>query len=323
MYLGIDGGGSKTAFALLDDDGTVLALHEEATCYYPETGLEAAREVLRRGAMAVLARANAVADDLRHAFIGLPAYGENSALQHRLDTLPDGFLPAGRYRCGNDMVCGWAGSLCAQDGISVVAGTGSIAYGEFEGRSARAGGWSELFGDEGSAYWIAREALNLFSRMSDGRAEKGPLYALLRAQLQLENDLDLCAHVHSTLGAQRSAVARFSRTAHAAAVEGDAQAAEIFVRAAKELAQLVVALSARLRIPVGTTLRISYSGGVFNAGDVILNPFRQALAEQHKLFQMVEPALPPVIGAALYAAAQAGRPLSADALARLIQNSRR
>ena len=75
----------------------------------------------------------------------------------------------GRYRCGNDAVCGWAGALAGEDGINIVAGTGSIGYGEFEGRAARAGGWGELFSDEGSAHWIAREALSLFSRMSDGR----------------------------------------------------------------------------------------------------------------------------------------------------------
>ena len=73
------------------------------------------------------------------------------------------------------MICSWAGSLACEDGISVIAGTGSMAYGEYEGRSARAGGWGELIGDEGSAYWIAREGMNLFSRMSDGRAPRGPL----------------------------------------------------------------------------------------------------------------------------------------------------
>ncbi len=39
----------------------------------------------------------------------------------------------------------------AEDGINLVAGTGSIAYGEFAGRAARAGGWGELFSDEASA----------------------------------------------------------------------------------------------------------------------------------------------------------------------------
>src|SRR5437879_13624105 len=94
------------------------------------------------------------------------------------------------------MVCGWAGALAGEDGISVVAGTGSIAYGEYEGRRARAGGWGELFGDEGSAYWIAREGLRLFSRKSDGRTPRGPLHAGMRRHFCLETEADLCGEIY-------------------------------------------------------------------------------------------------------------------------------
>jgi hypothetical protein len=58
----------------------------------------------------------------------------------------------------NDAVCAWAGSLGGEDGITIVAGTSSIGYGERKGRAARAGGWGEPFSDEGSAYWIHIQA---------------------------------------------------------------------------------------------------------------------------------------------------------------------
>jgi N-acetylglucosamine kinase-like BadF-type ATPase len=90
------------------------------------------------------------------------------------------------------MICGWAGSLLCRDGISIVAGTGSIGYGERAGAAARSGGWGELFSDEGSAYWIACRGLNLFARMSDGRAEPGPLYEIVRQASGIGDDLDLC-----------------------------------------------------------------------------------------------------------------------------------
>ena len=112
-----------------------------------------------------------------------------------LDALPEPLLGHRRYRCGNDMVCAWAGSLGGEDGINIVAGTGSIGYGERRGKTARAGGWGEVFGDEGSAYWIAVQGLNVFTRMSDGRLPKGPLYAAFTASLGLSADLDLCAKV--------------------------------------------------------------------------------------------------------------------------------
>ena len=54
----------------------------------------------------------------------------------------------------------------------------------------RVGGWGDLFGDEGSAYWISIKGLNAFTRMSDGRLPVGPLHEALRTHLELAADLD-------------------------------------------------------------------------------------------------------------------------------------
>lgn len=317
MFLGVDGGGTKTAFVLLDAAGRLRASHHEPTSYHLEVGLEATAELLKRGTLATLRLAGATPAEVEYAFFGLPAYGEDSALLPRLDALPSAFLPAGRFGCDNDMVCGWAGSLAGRDGISVVAGTGSIAYGEHSGRRARAGGWGELFSDEGSAYWIAREGLRLFSRMSDGRAPRGPLYDLLRARLGLTADLDLCARMYGERAPQRSEMAQLSKLVCEAALAGDRQAADIFTSAASELAELIRAVRDALSPPAGTPLPVSYSGGVFKSGALILEPFRRALAAPAGAFVLTRPELSPAIGAALYAARCCGRSFGPDALAQL------
>ena len=189
------------------------------------------------------------AASLEFAFFGLPAYGEDSRLLDRFDALPAAPLSSGRYRCGNDVVCGWAGALACEDGINVVAGTGSIGYGEYQGRTARAGGWGELFSDEGSAYWMAREALKLFSRMSDGRASRGALYDILRRHFSLQDDLDLCAAIYGQSVAQRSQFGALSRLVAQAAAAGDVQAHGLFAQAAEELAQIIHAVRGQLRVP--------------------------------------------------------------------------
>src|SRR5471032_1829655 len=259
MYLGIDGGGTKTAFALLHADGSLLARHDSGSAYYLEAGLDGVAAMLRQGAAETLALAGVTADAVRYAFFGLPAYGEDSALTQALDALPGELFDAARYRCGNDMLCSWAGSRVCADGISIVAGTGSIAYGQYDGREARAGGWGELFSDEGSAYWIAREGLNLFSRMSDGRAA-GPLLDLFRAELRLEHDIDLCAAVYGRMKSERSPMAQLARLVHQADIAGDRQALAIFEAAAVELAAIVAAVRLRLRVPASVALPVSYTG---------------------------------------------------------------
>jgi N-acetylglucosamine kinase-like BadF-type ATPase len=212
------------------------------------------------------------------------------------------------------MVCGWAGSLACGDGISVVAGTGSIGYGEYAASSARCGGWGELFGDEGSAYWIACAGLALFSRMSDGRLPKGPLYEIFQARLGLREDLDLAARVYSEWGGDRDRIAALSKLVHEAALGSDELAREVFTRAGHELAALVDATRRSLRIPEGATVSVSYSGGVFNSGALVLEPFMAALRSRTAGYEVRAPRFPPVVGAALYAARKSGLALTADAL---------
>ncbi|MET3107791.1 N-acetylglucosamine kinase-like BadF-type ATPase [Oxalobacteraceae bacterium GrIS 2.11] len=315
MFLGVDGGGTKTAFVLIDGQGNVRARHQENSSYYLEVGMENTAAILRQGTAATLAKAGLQPDDLSFAFFGLPAFGEDSSVEQQLDSLPAGFLARDKYQCGCDMICSWAGSLACQDGVSVISGTGSMAYGEYQGRGTRAGGWGELFSDEGSAYWIAREGLTLFSKMSDGRAVKGILHELFMQRFKLKEELDLCGHVYSTLGAQRSAIAQISQLVAEAALAGDDQARMIFFRAALELADMVMAVRKVLQVPDSVIFPVSYSGGVFDGGSLLLEPFTQQLQQRH--FEVRKPILTPAIGAAMYAAKCAGADLDAAAIAKL------
>jgi N-acetylglucosamine kinase-like BadF-type ATPase len=313
LFLGIDGGGTKTAFVLIASDGRLLARHEATTSYYLEIGFDALRTLLHRGVQTVLQQAGVQATHVAHTFAGLPAHGEDSALLPAFGALLAGLVP--HSTVGNDMVCSWAGSLAGADGISLVAGTGSIAYGEWMGRGARCGGWGEVFGDEGSAHWLAREVLALFSRMADCRAEPGPLLGLVREHFQLTHDLDLCAAINGS--AARSELAQVARLATAAAQAGDTQARQLLVRAGDELAALAAGVARHLGVAAIHAVPVSYSGGVFAAGELVLGPLQAALARRLPGAVLKTPLFGPELGAALYAARLAGRPLSADALARL------
>jgi N-acetylglucosamine kinase-like BadF-type ATPase len=316
-YLGVDGGGSKTAFLLIDDAGKILGSHTEGPAYYLEIGWDALRAMLARGIEATLAQAAVSPAALSFSFLGLPSYGEDSRLIADLDTAASPSLQRSRYRCGSDAVCGWAGALAGEDGINVIAGTGSMTYGEYQGRAARAGGWGELFSDEGSAYWVARQGLNLFSRMSDGRLERGPLYQILRRHFELKSDLDLCAAIYDQAQLQRSNLAALAPLVAEAARHGDVHASALFREAAGELALLIDAVHRQLAVPPQTTLAVSYSGGLFQQRELLLAPLLALLASRDGRYRVVAPRLPPAAGAALYAAKCSGNPLSAAAIAAL------
>jgi N-acetylglucosamine kinase-like BadF-type ATPase len=318
-FLGVDGGGTKTRFLLIDETGAVLASHLEGPAYYLEIGLDELSRMLARGIAHTLRDGAVREEDLSYTFLGLPAYGEDSKLLPALDAAPAQALPHGRYRCDNDMVCGWAGALAGGDGINIVAGTGSIAYGEFAGRKARAGGWGELFGDEGSSYWLAREGLRLFSRMSDGRSPRGPLHEQVRRHFALASDLDLCAAIYGQDIAQRSQFAQLARLVLASAGEGDTAALGLLQSAAQELADLVDAVRAQLQIPADAPIPVSSSGGMFQPGNGLREALGSLLQRRCARYRFIEALLPPEVGAAVQAARLGGTPLSAASLKALAQ----
>lgn len=319
-YLGVDGGGSKTAFALIDADGRVLARATAPSSYYfnqgPGQGFDTVEQVLRQGVTETCATAGITTTEIDQAFFGLPGYGEASADIEALDAVPGRVLGHDRYSCDNDMVCGWAGSLAGEDGINVICGTGSMTYGERLGVGHRVGGWGELFGDEGSAYWVATQGLNAFSRMSDGRLTRGPLYDLLKQRLQITGDLDVVSLVIEQWGGNRGSIAALATTVCEAVRQGDEVSAGIIAGAASELVALIETTRTLIGFGDHDRVPVSYSGGMFSDPG-FLDTFRRSLEELPAKYDLQTPVLDPAAGAALYAAKTSGTPLSANALHQL------
>jgi N-acetylglucosamine kinase-like BadF-type ATPase len=300
LFLGVDGGGTKTEFVCADESGQVVARALTGTTYHLQVGLDEAVARIAEGVGAVCGQLGVSPADLRSAFFGLPAYGEDAAVDPLLNAACGRILGHDRYACDNDMVCGWAGSLGCADGINLVAGTGSIGYGERQGCKARVGGWGEVFSDEGSAYWIAIQGLNAFTRMSDGRLPVGPLHQAFVAALGLASDLDICARVMGEHGMTRDEIAALAPIVAQAAGEGDAHAAAILDRAGAELGRMAQALRRQLGFAESETVLLSWSGGVLTNQEAVRASLLRAL--QGAPYEVIAPRHEPGVGAALYAA---------------------
>ncbi|MEE4450750.1 N-acetylglucosamine kinase [Novosphingobium resinovorum] len=299
VFLGIDGGGTKTEFVCIDGAGKVLATALTGTTYHLQVGFDEVVRRLETGAAQVCTAIGITPERIDHAFFGLPAYGEDRSIDPRIHAACGAVLGHRRYDVGNDMICGWAGSLGCEDGINIVAGTGSIGYGERQGKSARVGGWGEVFSDEGSAYWIAIKGLSLFTRMSDGRTPRGPLYDKLSAALSLEDDLDLCGRIMGPQGMGRTEIAGLAGLVSEAAIAGDQAAGAILDEAARELADMALALRGALGFPEGTPVPLSWSGGVLSREARVRSEFLRTVRERG--FAVIEPRFTPGYGSALYA----------------------
>lgn len=302
VFLGVDGGSTKTELLLADEKGRLLARRVAGGCNYIQLGSREAFAAFFRCCIEdVCAGAGLSPQDVDSAMVGLPVYGEMEECEETMPATFDSILGKGRTWLANDTVPGWSGSLGARPGIHVVSGTGSIVYGMDEkGKDCRVGGWSLLFADEGSGSWMGVKVLNTFFRQADGRLPRTALYDIVRRHFGLTKDLFLISLVNSNIDTQMSRFAKLQFLAEEAYLAGDESMAALYVDAAGELANCAHAVRGNLDFDPGQPVRVSYYGGVFKAGKVILEPFAREI--EARGMRLIKPKYPPGIGAVALAA---------------------
>ncbi len=84
-------------------------------------------------------------------------------------------IPDSTIYVAGDHVIAHRAAFGTSPGVLVISGTGSIAFGRNQnGETARAGGWGPNVSDEGSAFWVGREAVAAALRAFDFGKHQGP-----------------------------------------------------------------------------------------------------------------------------------------------------
>lgn len=169
----------------------------------------------------------------------------------------------------------WGATECAP-GIVVIAGTGSIAWGEDRaGKTARAGGWGYAFGDEGGGFDIVRRAMRTGLKAEEGWGPETSLRELFLEHSRASTMNDLLHRFYAE-GLPRDGIAALAPLVDQAAEGGDEGAREILLGAGRDLARLADAVRGQL-FAAGETVTIAYSGGVFRS-PAVLAGFRARVA---------------------------------------------
>ncbi|MBK8980526.1 MAG: hypothetical protein IPM29_31880 [Planctomycetes bacterium] len=297
--LGIDGGGSRTRAALVDAGGRILGAAAGASINPRHHDLQQVRARL-----AELAERACGATAPATAFLalgGISTRNDAAAVEATARGIPA--LRDASVHVDNDACAALTGGLAGRPGMVLIAGTGSACLGiGADGRRHWCGGWESLADDAGSAYWIAVEAVRAAVRVEDGRLPPSRLRDLV---------FDRWAATESRALAERLARSDVDRERIAALAPAvvalaatDVLAAAIVDRAADELAQLVAVTAARLFAPRPS--QVILTGGLAQSGP----PFTPLLTSRIERLGLgvavVEPVLPPVLGAVLEAGRLAG-----------------
>lgn len=298
-YAGIDGGQSTTNAVVADETGKILARGSAGPSDEVGQGVESTRlrDALR----------DALADAVQHA--GLPGVTQFESIVAGISgyegrvygRAPE--LPTQKLALVHDSENAHAGALAGEAGVVVIAGTGSIGFARNDGATALVGGWGFLFGDEGSAFWLAREALS--DAMRDDDANEGNYLGEIALAKFSQPSLRKLARAFYTESISRAQVASFASSVVEAAERGDARAAEYLRKGAHAL----VTLAMRSMKHTGMrTAKVAFVGGMTNSG-TYRGQIAQLMKQMLPRSQHVPPRYDPAVGALILAYRQAGVPV--------------
>lgn len=303
LFLGVDGGQSGTTALIANADGDVLGRGTGGPCNHT-SGAEAASKlerVVRQCVTAACESAGIAVPDIFEA----ACFGMSGGPEDKIAVLKQA-VPARRWLITDDALIALSGALEGEPGVIAIAGTGSIAMGRApQGGVRRAGGWGYVFGDEGGAFDIVRQALRACLRAEEGWGDGSRLRDMFLAATGCV-DMNAALHLFYTPAWPRSRVARLAVHVDELAAEGDSIAQHLLANAAQSLALLAQSVSRQLWLddrPDSSPVACSYIGGVFESR-VVLHRYTALLELGGCLVSA--PAMGPASGALLEAYREAG-----------------
>jgi N-acetylmuramic acid 6-phosphate etherase len=260
--LGIEGGGSKTAWVLVESEGGNFHIIEEGQL--PPTNFR----LTSRERLAAIFREMPREVERLGAF--LAGCGEED--QAALAKLCAEIWPNAAIIVGSDRASGFAAAFGNGDGIAVNAGTGSSITARRGGRMEQAGGWGHILGDAGGGYYLALQTLRFVLRDHDLYRRSSDLSPEILRLLCL-NDLNQLVRWAQTAG--KMEIATLAPIVFAAAAAGHEQVKEILHAGARVLAEYTRAVAERLeyRDPP-----VALLGSLFREHSIYVEIFRGELA---------------------------------------------
>ena len=293
-FLGVDGGQSSTTAIIGDETGRIAGYGRGGPCNHI-TGTEAKARFVGAIGNAITEAAGFARPHFFSACLGFSGGAEDKA------AWLDEIFTSNHRTVTHDGLIALTGATASKPGLIIIAGTGQFAFGRnAAGRTARAGGWGYIYGDEGGGFDLTRQAVRAALREEEGWGPKTLLTPMLLEASEAKDSNDLVHRLY-TPEFERPVIASWSHLVNDAAEQGDECAIEILKAAAQNLATYALAVHRNLfpaSDPAGT---IAHIGGVFKSKR-LLDAFKQNVAP----IPVSKPQYGPASGALLEAYRQAG-----------------
>ena len=285
--LGVEGGGTKTAWVLVEREGSELRTLDEGKL--PPSNLRLTTPEQLRAIFSELPKQI----DRAGIFLAGCATAED---RQSLAELCAEIWPGAKIITGSDRESGLAAALGHGEGIVVNAGSGSSVTGRRGDKFENAGGWGHILGDAGGGYFLSIQALRLILREYDLHRGEIQFTAKVLHALAL-NNLDELVRWAQT--ADKMEVAMLAPVVFEAAAAGDSRVMEIIEEGARFLCEYTEAVATRLQV---LAPKVVLLGGLFHRDSIYNHAFRRRLKKTLPDARVANSERAPEFGAAWLAA---------------------
>lgn len=300
LVVGVDGGGTTTRAVILDYPQRVICEGHSGPSNPLRVGVANAASAVREAIDKACGEASIHRDELMAGAVGLAGVRRQDIRDHMREKLRECLKEIKPLEVLTDGEIALYGATGGAAGLVVIAGTGSICCGRSsQGKHSCAGGWGPIVGDEGGGAWIARKALQAVAKATDGRGPKTALASAALSYFKLATAEDLSTAIYApTMTNDR--LAGFARAVVRVAEAGDEVARQILRMAGQELGIAAVAVIKRLQME-NEEFRVAYVGGVYGAGDLVLQPMRAEIRHAASKAYLAKPLFSPAVAAGMIA----------------------
>ena len=299
LFMGVDGGGTKTHIALINPAGKVKCEGFAGPSNPLRVGVETAVDNILKATNEACDQCSVSRGDIVAATLGLAGVRRADLRQ----AIRESFIK--RLGVKNVLVVTDAeialyATTLGKSGLVVIAGTGSVCLGKNdEGKIVISGGWGPLAGDEGGGVGIAREALHAVAKASDGRGKATELSERASEYFRASGPENLIVAIYSPQ-VDNTRIAGFARLVVESALDGDKIAVDILRDAGHELGIAAVAVITKLKLQ-NDKVPIGCVGSIFKAGKILTEPMLGTVRKIAPNAFLAEPLMPPAHAAALMA----------------------
>lgn len=329
IVAGVDGGATHTRFILINEAGNILGTGLSGPTNPDNVSGDTITANISHAMQLACHEAQISPGSIEAIFLGLAGVvseTDKSKIREAVNLLS--FSRDIKIDIDHDIRIALAGGLTGNEGIALIAGTGSSCYGRtMDGQSWMAGGWGHLLDDYGSGYDIGLNALKAVVQSYDGRGKGTSLTGPVLKSLGINSIPDIMKTVYydglnsSGHPMTKEEIASLAPIVFKEALNKDEGSISILKHGASELVKMIKAVMKALDFQAGK-VHICYTGGILLNYEFYRDLISDELARALPGATLRQPVLKPISGAALLALELLGTPINNQIIQNLKTNER-